>query len=156
MPPVNRQVLDLKITVLAAQQIPLPTGEANDHGFHPYVKCEIHVDKPEENSFLANEKAGRTKDGRYKLTTPCGKGDHPNWGPTGVVLSFSNVPNVIDDLSFVRFKIEDEKYAMDRLAAWACIRLDRLQQGYRFVRLLNAKGEATNGLLLVKIEKTLR
>jgi hypothetical protein len=42
------------------------------------------------------------------------------------------------------------------LAAWACIRLDRLQQGYRFIRLLDYKGLASNGLLLVKIEKTLR
>jgi hypothetical protein len=42
------------------------------------------------------------------------------------------------------------------LAAWACIRLDRLQQGYRFIRLLDAKGLASVGLLLVKIEKTLR
>lgn len=52
-----------------------------------------------------------------------------------------------------RFKIEDARYAKDNLAAWACIRLDRLHQGYRFVYLLDAKGQATAGLLLVKIEK---
>jgi phosphatidylinositol phospholipase C delta len=51
-------------------------------------------------------------------------------------------------------KIEDEKYTKDKLAAWACIRLDRVQQGYRLVKLLDAKGVATHGLLLVKIEKT--
>jgi hypothetical protein len=57
-----------------------------------------------------------------------------------------------------RFKVEDAKYAYakDSLAAWACIRLDRLQQGYRFIRLLDYKGFASEGLLLVKIEKTLR
>ena len=55
-----------------------------------------------------------------------------------------------------RFKVEDAKYAKDSLAAWACIRLDRLQQGYRFIRLLDYKGLASEGLLLVKIEKTLR
>ena len=54
-----------------------------------------------------------------------------------------------------RFKIEDARYAKDDLAAWACIRLDRLQQGYRFVYLLDAKGQATPGLLLMKIEKKL-
>jgi hypothetical protein len=42
------------------------------------------------------------------------------------------------------------------LAAWACIRLDRLQQGYRFIRLLDSKGLPSPGLLLVKIEKSLR
>jgi phosphatidylinositol phospholipase C delta len=45
---------------------------------------------------------------------------------------------------------------MDALAAWACIRLDRIQQGYRLVRLLDAKGQTTDGLLLVKIEKKVR
>lgn len=55
-----------------------------------------------------------------------------------------------------RIKIEDaEKYAKDRVAAWACIKLDRLQQGYRLVKLMDAKGVATPGMLLVKIEKTL-
>jgi len=55
-----------------------------------------------------------------------------------------------------RFKIEDSRYSQDTLAAWACIRLDRLQQGYRFVHLLDAKGQATGGLLLVKIEKSVQ
>jgi len=54
-----------------------------------------------------------------------------------------------------RFKIEDAKYAKDSMAAWACIRLDRLQQGYRFVHLMDMKGQLTAGLLFVKIEKTL-
>lgn len=55
-----------------------------------------------------------------------------------------------------RFKVEDEKYAKDTACAWACIRLDRLQQGYRFVHLMDMKGQATQGLLFVKIEKSLR
>lgn len=55
-----------------------------------------------------------------------------------------------------RFKVEDSGYVNDSLAAWACIRLDRLQHGYRFVNLLDAKGQATAGLLLVKVEKSLR
>jgi phosphatidylinositol phospholipase C delta len=54
-----------------------------------------------------------------------------------------------------RFKIEDAKYAIDSLAAWACIRLDRLQQGYRFLRLVDTKGVATAGMFLVKVEKTI-
>jgi len=65
------------------------------------------------------------------------------------------VQNVIPELSFLRLKIESEGYAKDKLAAWACIRLDRLQQGYRLIKLMDAKGIATDGLLLVKIEKTI-
>lgn len=54
-----------------------------------------------------------------------------------------------------RFKIEDAKYTIDSLAAWACIRLDRLKQGYRFLRLVDAKAAPTEGMLLLKVEKTI-
>lgn len=53
-------------------------------------------------------------------------------------------------------KVEDDGYTKDTLAAWACVRLDRLQQGYRFIHLLDAKGAESAGILLVKIEKRLR
>jgi hypothetical protein len=52
-----------------------------------------------------------------------------------------------------RLKVKNDEFGPDRLAAWSCIRLDRLQQGYRFIRLFNAKGENTDGFLLVKISK---
>lgn len=54
-----------------------------------------------------------------------------------------------------RFKVEDAKITKDDLVAWACIRLDRLQQGYRFIHLFDVKGNVTPGMLLVKIEKKL-
>jgi hypothetical protein len=50
-----------------------------------------------------------------------------------------------------RFKIRDDEIGKDDLAAWACIRLDRLQKGYRFVHLMDTKGMATNGIILVKV-----
>lgn len=55
-----------------------------------------------------------------------------------------------------RFKIEDEGLVSDKLAAWACIRLDRLQQGYRFIDLKDARGKPSAGKLLVKIDKVVR
>ena len=58
-------------------------------------------------------------------------------------------------LYFCRFKIQDDKIGKDELAAWACIRLDRLRAGYRFVHVLDAAGRETNGVLLVGIEKSL-
>ncbi len=54
-----------------------------------------------------------------------------------------------------RFKISDDEFLRDDLAAWACIRLDRLQTGYRFVHLMDALGNPSKGVLLLKIEKTL-
>ena len=52
-----------------------------------------------------------------------------------------------------RFKIQDDRMGRDTLAAWACIRLDRLQRGYRFVHLLDAKGMESSGVLLIKVSK---
>ncbi|TVY21509.1 Phosphoinositide phospholipase C-gamma-1 [Lachnellula arida] len=150
---IEYKTLDLKITVYAGQHVPMPPGHA-EHGFHPYVKCELHVEKPAEGAGDAVDSRG--KEMEYKQKTSYCKGDHPNFGGDGVVMSFPQITSVVEQLSFVRFKIEDAKYAKDELAAWACIRLDRLQQGYRFLNLLDAKGHATAGLLLVKIEKSLR
>ena len=54
-----------------------------------------------------------------------------------------------------RFKVQDDEIGKDDLAAWACIRLDRLQSGYRFVHLMDAAGSASQGVLLVNIDKIL-
>ena len=60
-----------------------------------------------------------------------------------------------------RFKIKDESTYLlsrerDQVAAWACIRLDRLRQGYRLVDLTDCKGNPSEGKLFVKIEKSVR
>lgn len=55
--------------------------------------------------------------------------------------------------AFFRFKIKDDEIGRDPLAAWACIRLDRLREGYRLVHLHDCSGEKTGGVLLVKVEK---
>lgn len=52
-----------------------------------------------------------------------------------------------------RFKVEHRGRIKDQHTAWACIRLDRLQSGYRFIKLKDADGYDSNGELLVKIEK---
>ncbi|CAL3970972.1 hypothetical protein PZA11_007352 [Diplocarpon coronariae] len=143
--PIEFKTLDLKITVLAGQHIPLPEDQV-EKSFHPYVRCELHVEKEQEGSEPLPSEDRKRK-------TAYQKGDHPDFGEQGCVLQFPTVKKVVEELSFVRFKIEDARYARDDLAAWACIRLDRLQQGYRFVYLIDAKGQPTPGLLLVKIEK---
>lgn len=59
-------------------------------------------------------------------------------------------------LTACSFKVEDKGLVKSPLLAWACIRLDRLGQGYRFVDLLNPKGDPIKGgKLLVKIDKTM-
>jgi hypothetical protein len=48
--------------------------------------------------------------------------------------------------------------AKDPLAAWACVRLNRLRSGYRLVRLLDAQGSGveSRGMLLIRVMKTIR
>lgn len=57
-----------------------------------------------------------------------------------------------------RFKVEDAASGLisSPCAAWACIRLDRLQTGYRFIHLMSPKGNETSGVLLVHVMKKLR
>lgn len=99
VPAIRRETLDLKITILAGQHIPFPLNHKDGEGFYPLVKCELHVDKPEGP---IKEGCGRTKEGKYKLETKNKKSENPDWGPDGAVLSFTDVQNVIEDLSFVR------------------------------------------------------
>ncbi|CAG8974999.1 hypothetical protein HYALB_00011183 [Hymenoscyphus albidus] len=152
--PIQYKTLDLNITVYAGQHIPLPSGETAK-GLHPYVKCELHIEKPEDSDIKSKDRVSRAKEGDYKEKTEYSKGDHPDYGPEGQKMTFEGIPQVVEELSFVRFKVEDSKIAKDDLVAWACIRLDRLQQGYRFIHLFDVKGHVTPGMLFVKIEKKL-
>ncbi|RAL64841.1 hypothetical protein DID88_001437 [Monilinia fructigena] len=146
------KTLDLKISIFAGQQIPFPEGET-EKGFHPYVKCELHVESQQELDGQPIENGGKAKEGEHKHKTAYKSGSKPDF--EGETLHFEGIRNVVEELSFLRFKIEDANYSKDELAAWACIRLDRVQQGYRLIPLKDVKGNPTEGLLLVKIEKVL-
>ncbi|SLM40745.1 Phospholipase C, phosphatidylinositol-specific, Y domain [Lasallia pustulata] len=150
---ITHNMLDLSISVIAGQDIPLPIGDSRPGSLRPYVKCELHVEEPEERSGQSIEGGGLAKDGQYKRRTKTSQGTDPNFGLER--LTFVGVPGVAQELSFLRFKITNDEFGRDPLAAWACIRLDRVQEGYRFVHLLDARGQKSPGLLLVKIRKTL-
>lgn len=53
-----------------------------------------------------------------------------------------------------RFKVMDDEFGRDDLAAWACFRLDRLQSGYRLIHLFDAEGVQSKGVLLVRVTKS--
>ncbi|KAL1986686.1 hypothetical protein VTN96DRAFT_5891 [Rasamsonia emersonii] len=153
------QTVDLSIEIFAGQQLPLPLGESGTEkekkAFHPYVKCQLHLAKVEESTTDRNTNADAvSKNAKMKLRTKTCSGIDPDFG--GEKLSFSPATNIVQELSFVRFKIQDDEFGRDKLAAWACIRLDRLQQGYRFVRLKDARGRMTEGVLLVRISKEVK
>ncbi|KAI1125576.1 PLC-like phosphodiesterase [Nemania abortiva] len=151
-PAILHHTLDLKITVFAAQDLPLPHKDDKASGFKPYVKVELHTEPP-HTLLSSNHEDARAKEGEYKARTHTQKGLHPDF--KSEVLAFEHVGGVVPELAFVRFLVKDDEIGRDDLAAWACVRLDRLRSGYRYVRLFNAKGALSNGVLLVKVEKTL-
>ncbi|KAL8993848.1 MAG: hypothetical protein Q9169_006036 [Polycauliona sp. 2 TL-2023] len=146
---VAHKTLSLSIDILAAQELPLPIGDDKPHGFQPYVKCELHIEEPEERSGAAIEGGGMSKDGECKFKSKSSRGIEPDFG--GERVEFTNVANVVEALSFLRFKIQDDEFGKDDLAAWACIRLDRLKEGYRFVHLLDANGDRSRGVVLSRM-----
>ncbi|KAI1769288.1 PLC-like phosphodiesterase [Hypoxylon sp. FL1150] len=153
------QTLDLSITVLAAQNLPLPEDDDKVSGFKPYVKVELHTEPPNDEHLslaktVTSSSATRAKEGEYKARTKTQKGVHPDFNAETLEVAKA-VPRVVPELSFVRFLVKDDEIGRDALAAWACIRLDRLRTGHRFVHLLDRQGRKSAGVLLVKIDKKL-
>ncbi|KAK6338023.1 hypothetical protein TWF696_001494 [Orbilia brochopaga] len=131
------KTIDLQITVLAAQNLPLPEGDDKPSGFRPYVKCIVHVSQMV----------------KYKDKTKPGKGIHYGWGAAKGAMSFPRMRGVVEELAFVRFKVYDDELGKDSKAAWACVRLDRLKMGHGFLKLFDMKGNKSDGVLLIKVDK---
>ncbi|KFG81583.1 phosphatidyl inositol-specific phospholipase C [Metarhizium anisopliae] len=151
---ITYKTLNLSLTFLAAQSIPLPHGDKSDKRFHPYVKTELHVDAC---NAPAHGRPGSSEsldtDVRHKARTKTHRGTDVDLGRQQV--SFNDIDGLVEELTFVRFTVRDDELGRDDLAAWACVRLDRLGQGYRFIHLIDSKGHLTDGTILVKVEKTL-
>lgn len=98
------RTLTLRITIYAGLYIPLPEaqsernnapgatiigdGDAYKH-FKPMVQVDLAV---------SHEKAS----GKLVQRTTAKETNHPDWGPGGCTLEFVGVPNVVEELSFVR------------------------------------------------------
>lgn len=92
------------ITIYGAQHIPVPSHEQTAKGLNTQIRCELHVEKPEEKTKIeAVEGALKLKSGEWKHRTPHMKGDHPDFGADGVSFLFPKVTNVLEELSFVRY-----------------------------------------------------
>ncbi|KAF5864763.1 hypothetical protein ETB97_006608 [Aspergillus alliaceus] len=148
---IVRHQLDLSIEILAGQNIPLPPGDTNEKGFHPYVVCDLHTETPEDTSSPNGEDDGESETSSYKQTTKSATGASPDF--EGQVIQFPTLSGIVEDLTFVRFKVKDNEFGRDSMAAWACIKLSRLQEGYRLIHLYDCSGGKTDGVLLVRIIK---
>ncbi|TGZ80015.1 PLC-like phosphodiesterase [Ascodesmis nigricans] len=161
VPSLPLHTLSLTLTVLAASAIPLPSASDNPASFEPYVKAELHT---------ADDAASGKE---IKRRTKTQKGVDVMWGSRGGVkgklremvkraegevvvgeqLVFEGIKGVAKEkLSFLRIKVHDDEFGKDDLAAWACVRVDRLQMGWRVVRLWDSRGRRSKGVLLVKVE----
>ncbi|OQD69572.1 hypothetical protein PENPOL_c002G03849 [Penicillium polonicum] len=149
---IERRNLTLSIEVYAAQDLSLPPGDHSERGFKPYVNCQLHVEEPEGDVTPDQDDASSdTEKSSYRRCTKSSSGRNPDF--KGQKLEFPTVTGIIEELSFLRIKIKDDEIGRDPLAAWACIRLDRLREGYRLIHLHQCAGEKSGGVLLVNIVK---
>ncbi|PGH09665.1 hypothetical protein AJ79_05631 [Helicocarpus griseus UAMH5409] len=148
----RRHTFDLFIEVYAGQNLPLPHGDDHDKSFKPYVTFELHVERLKDSVQATENDKDSNETSKYKRATEKpGAGSNPVFG--GQVIKFEKVSASFEELSFLRIKVKDDEFGKDDLAAWACIRLDRLRQGFRFIRLFDTKGRESPGVLLVRITK---
>ncbi|KIW71386.1 hypothetical protein PV04_03562 [Phialophora macrospora] len=144
---LKRRSLSLTLTLFAGQNIQPPaTGDAHDR-MKPYVTCDLHLMIPSEKT----EKTTAQKPRTYKRRSEPSKGPNPDFQRER--LCFPRVSDVAEELSFLRLKVKSCEVGKDRLIAFACVRLDRLLQGYRFIRLFDDRGVRSEGRILVKVEK---
>ena len=100
---ISHKTLDLSIELYAAQDLPLPLELSKPDHFHPYVKCELHVEQPEERSGAPIEKGGKSKGGQHKRKSKSGRGVGPSFGREKI--EFLKIRQVVDTLSFLRLVV---------------------------------------------------
>lgn len=150
---VVRKTLQISFTFLAAQGIPLPPDDKSAKGFKPYFKVELHVDGSEGQQGGPIKTDGHEREGEYKGRTKTYRGCDVDL--KGDKVEFKGIEGLVEELTFVRFTVRDDEIITDDLAAWACVRLDRLAEGYRFVHLMDSEGRLTKGVVFVKVDKKL-
>ena len=94
------KTLNLSIVIFAAQNLPLPTNDTRPEHFHPYIRCELHVERPEERSGGHIVGGGRSHDGEHKRLTKVSKGIEPDFA--GELIQFLGITGVVEELSFIR------------------------------------------------------
>jgi hypothetical protein len=144
------KAMNIAIEVFASQDLALPHGRSESE-FRPMVKCSLHVEDGDAKAVLQP---------KLKVHTEASFGRNASWSSRaghGAQLAYKDVLVDEEELCFLRLKVMDDvALGKDNLAAWACIRLDRLRTGVRIVRLWDAKGRGDGGLLLVRISKEIK
>ncbi|KAJ3495344.1 hypothetical protein NLG97_g3458 [Lecanicillium saksenae] len=150
--------MNLTLTIFKALNIPVKgTAEEafrNGPALRTFTRAEIRT-----GNFSDFKNDNTLTDETHAKKTRVYKSDNPLFGRMGETLKFENIHDVVEELSFLLIKIDDVTVTGVRnwpTQAWACIRLDRLRSGYRFIQLMDIKGNLIqDGRLFVKIVKEL-
>ena len=59
-----------------------------------------------------------------------------------------------DELAFLRLAVYHDKFAKDSKIVLFCAKLDHIQQGWRFIRMMDIQGKNSGALLLVNFKIT--
>jgi hypothetical protein len=84
------------VEFIAGQHID-PPKDTDAQDFHPFVKCELHLEVPGNWEDLATSKV---KDGEFKAKTKSSKGSSPDFKKQKIC--FEKLPSVLPELGFVR------------------------------------------------------
>ena len=87
--------LSVSVRIFSGQKIALPIGETSSNGFHPYVKCELHVERLNDHP-----ENGRSDPDKCKQRTKTAKGCNPDFQAEEI--SFPLAYDVIQGLAFLR------------------------------------------------------
>ncbi|GKT50975.1 1-phosphatidylinositol 4,5-bisphosphate phosphodiesterase 1 [Colletotrichum spaethianum] len=141
------------VTVLSAQNLPLLEPGDEPAKFAPWVKVGLHTE-PDALAIMVDDDAGGEQVKQVGYSGQTGKSSSTSPDFCGEVIEFLNIEGVVPELAFLSFMIMNDVVSQSGMSAWACVRLDRLRLGYRFVRLLNRDGMPTRGILFIKTEVT--
>ncbi|KAK2770124.1 phospholipase c [Colletotrichum kahawae] len=148
---VGKTLDRIAVTVLAAQNLPLLNKDDDPAKFIPYVKVGLHTEADALAAMVSEGTGGeQVKQVGYSGQTSKSRGTSPDFG--GEVIEFLSVEGVVPELALLSFVVMNDVIGPDVMTAWACVRLDRLRLGYRFIRVLDKSGMPTNGILLIKTE----
>jgi len=90
----------LSLTILAGQCLPLPPTLDDEDKLRPYIRCEVHIDSPTEET-EEDRKSKRKYNGLKKFTRHA-KGSHPKFG-NDARMFFEGLPALNPALSFLRY-----------------------------------------------------
>jgi len=94
---LERGELDLSIELLAGQNI----GPSGKH-LKLYVRCELHVEESQEEQDGDLSEATHDREGQIKTHSEVARGGGNNPDFQGQCLRFNGVPDVAEELTFVR------------------------------------------------------